>query len=150
MVHLRPKVHQRGFKQPSDFIREPFQDLTCEAHSAQSVDLVETATFQELHGNGEIHMNTLAWAIRQVPAYHARNPTPDPLATAAPIPFSLALPSPPPTARYCILRARLSCPPPMPALSHAPARTFKLSCKTVASILHSLFLTHPCQYNYLP
>ena len=116
MVHLRPKVHQRGFKQPSDFIREPFQDLTCEAHSAQSVDLVETATFQELHGNGEIHMNTLAWAIRQVPAYHARNPTPDPLATAAPIPFSFALPSPPPD-RSLLYPTR---PPLMPA-SHARA-----------------------------
>ena len=114
MVHLRPKVHQRGFKQPSDFIREPFQDLICEAHSAQSVDLVEIATFQELHGNGEIHMNTLAWAIRQVPAYHARNPTPDPLATAAPIPFSLALPSTPPR--------------PLAIVSYAPASHARLPC----------------------
>ena len=58
-------VARLGLRRPREFTREEFAALMVKAHGEKGVDIVETASFQELHANAEIHQNALVRSKRQ-------------------------------------------------------------------------------------
>lgn len=65
MVQPTEEVLARGVKKPSDFDRITFREMCVKCLSECGVQAIETACFQEPHGNGEPHMNLLVRAGRQ-------------------------------------------------------------------------------------
>ena len=52
MSHPGPDT--QGLKVPGDFDRNSFRELLVKVHGECGVTIVETASFQELHGNGYV------------------------------------------------------------------------------------------------
>jgi len=65
MVQPTAQVVARGMKQPSDFTRSSFNEMIVKCHTDCDKTLVETATFQEPHANGDMHFNSLVRADAQ-------------------------------------------------------------------------------------
>lgn len=65
MVQPTAAVVAGGAKQPSDFTRITFAEMVVKGHAGCGITVVETATFQEPHANGNMHLNTLVRASAQ-------------------------------------------------------------------------------------
>ena len=65
MVQPTAQVVARGMKQPSDFTRTTFNDMIVKCLAECHKTVVETATFQEPHASGDMHVNSLVRADAQ-------------------------------------------------------------------------------------
>jgi len=66
MPQPRPEtIAQSRVKEVKDFDRDSFRALVVQCHADCQIEIVETASFLEPHGNGEFHHNAASTQLRR-------------------------------------------------------------------------------------